>query len=74
MVKMLAPKDVDQVSVEQQNFKKNKDGIVTVPDNFVPRLEAIGFRITGAITVSEEMGQAIKSTGTRPALDPDATT
>lgn len=60
MVKMQAPKDVTQISVEQQVFNVDDNGSVQVPDPFVETLRDIGFRIIpGRITVSQEAADAI---------------
>lgn len=60
MVKMQAPKDVTQISVEQQVFNVDDNGSIQVPDPFVDTLRDIGFRIIpGRITVSQEAADAI---------------
>lgn len=62
MVRMLAPEGVTQVSVEQQNFQVDKEGFVTVPEPFIPKLRDIGFK-TGPFVaeVSAETADAIKA-------------
>lgn len=62
MIKMYAPKDVEQVTVQTQNFKVSKDRTVTVPEAFENELRAIGFKSGGAITVSADTAAAIKNT------------
>lgn len=63
MVKMYAPKGVDQVSVEGQNFKVDRDGYVTVPDHFQTALKHAGFKLgPTVIEVTDATAAAIKST------------
>lgn len=45
MARMLAPQGVTQVTVQQQNYKVDRDGGVTVPDHFVKQLQDIGFTL-----------------------------
>lgn len=77
MIKMYAPKDVTQVTVQTQNFKVSKDGTVTVPEAFEVELRAIGFKSGGSITVSDETAAAIKNTAAqakaadRPDIAPE---
>lgn len=68
--RMQAPKGISQVTVEQQNFKVNKDGFVTVPDPFVGKLKDIGFKVGPfVVEVSAETAAAIKATAAAAAND-----
>lgn len=62
MVNMQAPKDVTQISVEQQVFNVDANGRVQVPEPFVDTLRDVGFRILPArIVVSAEAAEAIEA-------------
>lgn len=73
MVKMYAPKGITQVTVEQQNFKVDKDNSVTVPDNFVPKLRDIGFKVGPlTATVSTSTAAALKGAAAKATTQPAA--
>lgn len=62
MVKMKAPAGVTQVSVEQQIFKTDKSGNVTIPEVFIDRLTDIGFKPSWeSITVTQSTADALKA-------------
>ena len=43
-IRLIAPKDTTQVSVEQQTFDVDNTGMVTVPHNLAHRLTELGFK------------------------------
>ena len=60
MVRLQCPEGVSQVSVDGRNYQADDTGFVTVQEESVPKLQAIGFTISPvSMTVSQADFDAI---------------
>jgi hypothetical protein len=60
MVRLQCPECNSQVSVDGRNYQADDTGFVTVQEESVPKLQAIGFKISPvSMTVSQEDFDAI---------------